>query len=47
MVGADHKGTKIMTSTFETAQRIVLSSVAALFFAAVAVCTAAPVIPVA
>ena len=32
----------IMTTTFETAQRIVFSSVAALVFAAVAVCTATP-----
>ena len=36
-----------MQSTIQSAQRIILSSVAALFFAAVAVCTAAPVIPVA
>ncbi len=36
-----------MINTTETAQRILLSSVAALFFAAIAICTAAPVLPIA
>lgn len=36
-----------MTNTIETAQRIVLSSAAALFFAAIAICTATPVLPIA
>jgi hypothetical protein len=36
-----------MQSTIQSAQRVVLTSVAALFFAAVAVCTAAPIIPIA
>lgn len=36
-----------MQSTIQSAQRVVLTSIAAVFFAAVAVCTAAPVIPIA
>ena len=36
-----------MTTRFQSAQRILLSFVGALFFAAVAVGTAVPVIPVA
>ncbi len=44
--GTDH-GDTIMTATFQSAQRIVLSSAFALVFAAVAVCAATPVIPVA
>ena len=33
--------------SIQSARQVVLSSVAAFFFAAVAICTAAPVIPVA
>lgn len=36
-----------MQSTIQSAQRVALTSMAALFFAAVAVCTAAPVLPLA
>ncbi len=36
-----------MINTTASAQRILLSSVAALFFAAIAICTAAPVLPIA
>lgn len=36
-----------MSSRFETAQRVALSAFAALFFAAVAISAAAPVLPVA
>ncbi|GGB39337.1 hypothetical protein GCM10011380_31030 [Sphingomonas metalli] len=41
------QGVSTMTTTFEIAQRIVFSSVAALVFAAVAVCAATPVVPIA
>lgn len=36
-----------MSNTIETARRVALSSVAALLFAAVAVCSAVPVLPIA
>ncbi len=36
-----------MTTRFQSAQRVVVSFVGAVFFAAVAVATAVPVIPVA
>jgi len=36
-----------MSLRFETAQRIAISFVGALFFAAVAITTAAPIIPIA
>lgn len=36
-----------MSSTFQSAQRIVCSAAAAILFASIAVCAAVPVIPVA
>ena len=43
----DHRRKYLMSIRFETAQRIAFSLVGALFFAAIAVGTAVPIIPIA